>query len=78
MPAALRQREAANGPLLAVNASRFVTIKLAAHITGLTVRAIEGKIARGVWLEGKHFRRKDGGIFIDIKEYEKWVEKAAG
>lgn len=77
MPEALRRREAANSPGLVLNAARFVTIQLAAQITGLTVRGIESKIARAVWLEGKHFRRADGRIFIDMKEYEKWVEKAA-
>jgi hypothetical protein len=56
--------------------ARFVTIKLAANITGLSVKAIEGKIARGVWLAGKHYKKADGGIFIDMKEIEQWVAKA--
>ncbi|MEJ5149725.1 excisionase family protein [Comamonas sp. MYb396] len=56
--------------------ARFVTIKLAASITGLTVKAIERKIARGVWLLGKHYKKADGGIFIDMKEIEQWVAKA--
>ncbi len=53
-----------------------MTIKLAASITGLTVKAIERKIARGVWLLGKHYKKADGGIFIDMKEIEQWVAKA--
>lgn len=56
--------------------ARFVTIKLAANITGLTVKAIQGKMARGVWLAGKHYKKADGGIFIDMKEIELWVAKA--
>jgi Putative excisionase (DUF1233) len=56
--------------------ARFVTIKLAANITGLTVKAIQGKMARGVWLAGKHYKKADGGIFIDMKEIEQWVAKA--
>lgn len=63
-------------PLVALNSSRFVTVKLAAQLTGLTVKAIERKIARGVWLLGRHYRKSDGGIFIDMKEYESWVVKA--
>ncbi|WP_050858836.1 hypothetical protein [Paracidovorax oryzae] len=48
-----------------------------AHIlTGLTQKAIRRKIERGIWLEGKHWRRRDGGIFIDMREYDKWVETA--
>ena len=43
--------------------------------TGYTKRAVEGKIAAGVWLEGVHFRRApDGHILIDLEGYERWVE----
>ncbi len=58
--------------------ARFVRIRLAAAITGLTEKAIRRKIERGVWLEGKHWRRADGGIYIDTKAVEKWVEVALG
>lgn len=60
-----------------VATSRFVTIKLAEVITGLTEKAIRRKMERGVWLEGKHWRRADGGIFIDMKEFEQWVVQGA-
>lgn len=60
-----------------VTAARFVTVKLAEIITGLTEKAIRRKMERGVWLEGKHWRRADGGIFIDMKEFEQWVVQAA-
>ena len=56
--------------------SRFVTVKLAAQLTGLTVKAIEHKMARGTWLLGKHYRKADGRIYIDMREVERWVEKA--
>lgn len=55
--------------------SRFVTIKVAALITGLSEKAIHRKIERTVWAEGRHFRRADGRIFIDMKRYEEWVER---
>lgn len=57
--------------------ARFVTIKLAAQLTGLTEKAIRRKIERGIWLQGKHWRKADGGILIDMKGYEAWAEKAA-
>ncbi|QIL69546.1 excisionase [Diaphorobacter sp. HDW4B] len=63
-------------PQVVVTPSRYVTIDLAVHITGFSRRAIEGKIARGVWLLGRQYKKADGGILIDIKEYEKWAEKA--
>lgn len=62
-------------PPLAVAPTRYVTIKLASQLVGLTVKAIESKIARGVWLQGRHYRKQDGNIFIDLREIERWVEK---
>lgn len=56
----------------------YVTIPLAAIITGLTEKAIRRKIEEGKWIEGREFRRSiDGGIFVSIEGYCKWVEKAA-
>jgi hypothetical protein len=58
------------GRPLQVATSRFVTIKLAAALTGLTVGAIEMKIAKGVWLEDKQYVRRDGRVLIDLLAYE--------
>lgn len=56
----------------------YVTVPLASTITGLTEKAIRRKIEDGKWIEGREYRRSpDGGIFISLKGYEKWVEKAA-
>jgi hypothetical protein len=53
----------------------YVTITLAAAITGLTRKAIERKIEDGKWIEGREYRRSpDGGVFISIEGYRKWVE----
>ena len=55
----------------------YVTIQLAAIITGLSEKAIRRKIEDGKWLEGREFRRSpDGGVFISIEGYRKWVERA--
>ena len=57
----------------------YVTIALAAMVTGLTEKAIRRKIEDGKWLEGREYRRSpDGGIFISITGYTSWVEKATG
>lgn len=61
----------------AVAPARFVRIKLAAVVTGLTVEAINSKIKDGVWLEGREYRRKGREIYIDLKGYEEWVAEAA-
>lgn len=52
-----------------------VTVKMAASLTGLTESAIRHKIYDGKWLEGReYFRAEDGGVFVSLKGYEKWVK----
>ncbi|KIG08599.1 excisionase [Caballeronia concitans] len=59
--------------------AHYVTVSLAAVITGLSEKAIRRKIEDGKWREGREYRRSpDGGVFIDLRAYEKWVEQAAG
>lgn len=54
----------------------YVTISLAASVTGLSEKAIRRKIEDGKWIEGREFRRSpDGRIFISIKGYKQWVER---
>jgi hypothetical protein len=61
-------------PVLVVPA-RYVLLCLAATLTGYTIKAMERKIERGDWTEGKVWRRApDGRILIDLLGYQKWVE----
>lgn len=54
----------------------YVTIPVAAAITGYSAKAIRRKIEAGVWLEGREFRRApDGHVLISVKGYELWVEE---
>ena len=56
----------------------YVTIRLASFITGLSEKAIRRKIEDGKWVEKREYRRSpDGGIFINLRGYEKWVEAEA-
>ena len=58
-----------------VTPARYVLLPLANLITGYTVKAIQRKIERGDWQEGRVWRRApDGRICIDLVGYEKWVE----
>lgn len=58
--------------------SRYVTIELASTLTGRSPAAIRAKIARGEWIEGREYiRAPDHRITVDLRGYEKWVEKAA-
>ena len=66
-------------PLSKVAPSRFVTVELASHLTGLTQPAIRTKISRGVWLQGREYvRAPDGHVMIDIKGFEQWVASPLG
>lgn len=54
--------------------ARFLRIPKFCEETGYTKRAVETKIHRHVWAEGKEYRRApDGCIFIDMEGFEKWV-----
>lgn len=71
----LDARPSATQVNLAVASARYVTIPLAAALHGYTVEAIETKIARGVWTEGREYRRApDGRILVDMRGVERWVE----
>jgi hypothetical protein len=64
-------------PSIPVNVTppRYVLLPLANVLTGYTVKAIQRKIERGDWQEGKVWRRApDGRILIDLIGYERWVE----
>ena len=67
-----------HGPTLLpapVASARYVLLSLAALVTGYSVKAMERKIERGDWVEGKVWRRApDGRILIDLLGYQKWVE----
>lgn len=55
--------------------ARYVLPALAQLLTGYTVKAIERKIERGDWVEGREWiRAPDGRIHVDMVGYHKWVE----
>ena len=55
--------------------ARYVLLPLANALTGYSVKAMERKIERGDWQEGKLWKRApDGHILIDMAGYQKWVE----
>lgn len=69
-------REYSMAELIHVAPAPYVTIPLAAAVTGLTEKAIRRKIEEGKWLDGvQYLRSPDGGIFISLKGYQKWVEQ---
>jgi hypothetical protein len=58
-----------------INPSRYVTVELFSAITGLSQGAVRKRIERGVYLEGKQYRRApDGRVWMDTRGHEQWVE----
>ena len=65
-----------NTQLQALMPAPYVTVDVAANITGYSEKAIRRKIQDGVWLEGKEYRKSpDGRVLISIKGYTSWVEQ---
>lgn len=61
-----------------VGVANYVTIPLAAAVTGYSVKAIRRKIEAAVWREGREFvRAPDGHVLINIQGYHRWVAEAA-
>ena len=64
-------------PIAYLHPAPYVTVALAATITGLSEKAIRRKIEVGKWIEGREWvRSPDGSIFISMKGFERWVEGA--
>ncbi|MGI9274288.1 MAG: hypothetical protein ACR2PT_05440 [Endozoicomonas sp.] len=54
---------------------KWVKPRKLAEETGYTEKAILNKIDRGVWTQGKMWRKAPDGIrLINRQEYDKWVE----
>lgn len=63
-------------PAGALRGTDYVTVPVAAAMTGYSVKAIRRKIEAGIWVEGREFRRApDGHVLISVKGYELWVER---
>lgn len=59
---------------------RFVKVNKFAELSGYSAKAIYIKINRGVWMEGKEYRRApDNVVLVDVEGVERWVlgERAA-
>jgi hypothetical protein len=53
---------------------RLVRIKKFCEMTGYTQKAVYHKIADGVWMQNREYRRgPDNNILIDLEGYENWA-----
>ena len=70
-----RSSVAASQNAAVVASARYVLLPLAHLLTGYSVKAIQRKIERGDWPEGKVWRHApDGHVVVDMMGYERWVE----
>jgi hypothetical protein len=66
---------AASQNAVVIAPARYVLLPLAHLLTGYSVKAIQRKIERGDWPEGKVWRHApDGHVVVDMMGYERWVE----
>lgn len=57
---------------------QWVLIPVFCALTGYTEKAVRTKIEKGVWIQGKHYRKApDGHVTMNLQEYYKWVEGVA-
>lgn len=53
----------------------YVTEEVAALATGYSVKAIQSKREKGVWIEGREwFKAPDGRVLISLRGYNSWAE----
>jgi hypothetical protein len=58
--------------------ARYVTVKGAAAATGLSEASVRKRIERGIWLDGKHWRKApDQRIYVDLRAIEVWIESGS-
>lgn len=58
--------------------TQWVLVKRFAEVTGYTENAVRHKVKNGTWVQGRIWRKApDGRIFLNLSEFERWVEGAA-
>ena len=59
--------------VIQIRTTEWTTIDLFSRISGLTPAAIRCMIHEGKWLEGRHYQRRAGRVYISLKGFERWV-----
>lgn len=61
---------------MSTEAAAYVVLKQASALTGYSVKAMERKIERGQWVEGKEWvKAPDGRRLLSLKGFKAWVEQ---
>ena len=60
------------------NPSQWVLVKRFAEVTGYSENAVRYEVKNGTWVQGRIWRKApDGRIFVNLGEFERWVESDA-
>lgn len=60
--------------MVAVPAIKWVKLKQFSQLTGITETAVRKKRHEGKWSEQIVKTAKDGMLYVNIEEYQKWIE----
>jgi len=61
-----------------VTPARYVTVAHYATMCGKSEGAIRKYMERGIWLEGREYKRDQlGCVWVDTRGVERWVEATA-
>ncbi len=55
---------------------RWVLINRAAELIGYSEDAIRHMVKNGTWAEGRVWKKRGGRVFINIEEFDRWVDAA--
>lgn len=53
--------------------NKFVTLEKMEELTGYSRRGAEALINKGKWIEGIHYRLRNGRRFVDMTWFDNWV-----
>ena len=53
---------------------KWVKLKRYCEISGDTADAVDARKRRGKWLQGIHWQKRSGAIWINLEEVSLWVE----
>ena len=62
--------------LKAIPAIKWVKLKQFSQLTGITEMAVRKKRHEGKWGEQIVKTAKDGMLYVNIEEYQRWIEQS--
>lgn len=61
-------------PVPHIYPKKWVKVERYCELVGEAVGAVRTRRRRGKWLDGKHTKVRDGHLYVNLIEADKWVE----